>query len=86
MSERTLHYYWVEHDDPHGPIGYGVTAFSEEDAFSILDSAGYELYTTDKYREIQTVSEIPSRIVKERMGPIVVRGIWYPFTTIGAEP
>lgn len=37
MSERSLHYYWVEHDDRHGPIGYGVTAFSEDDALSIAE-------------------------------------------------
>jgi len=85
MSERLLHYFWVSHDDPHGPIGYGVTAFNEEDAFGLLDSAGYELYGSDVYREIKTVGEIPSSIVRERMGPIVIRGIWYPFTVLGTE-
>ena len=60
MSERTLHYFWVEHDDPHGPIGYGVTAFDEDDAFQLPDAAGYELYASDVYREIKSVSEVPS--------------------------
>jgi hypothetical protein len=84
MGERTLHYYWVEHDDPHGPIGYGVTAFDEDDALGLLGSIGYGLCVSDRYREIKTVNAIPSKVARERMGPLVVRGVWYPFSNLGA--
>jgi len=28
-------------------------------------------------------AEIEHRFVREHMGPIVVRGLWYPFTDVG---
>ena len=83
MKGDGLFYFWIEHSDMHGPLGYGVTAFSESDAFQIVEGLGYQVYAADKIRQITTVDEIPHHHVREHMGPIVVRGLWYPFTSVG---
>ncbi len=83
MKDDGLLYFWIEHGDMHGPLGYGVTAFSEADAIQLVERVGYQLYAADKIHQIRTVEEIPHKFVREHMGPLVVRGLWYPFTTVG---
>ena len=82
--EDGLRYFWIDHSDMHGPLGYGVTAFSEADALQLVEALGYQLYAADKIREIRTVEEIPHKHVRDHMGPFVVRGLWYPFRFVGA--
>ncbi|PWU08554.1 MAG: hypothetical protein C5B50_29350 [Verrucomicrobia bacterium] len=60
-----------------------MTAFSEADALELVEGLGYQIYAADKIRKIATVGEIPHRFVREHMGPIVVRGVWYPSTALG---
>lgn len=84
MKDDGLLYFWIDHSDMHGPLGYGVTAFSEAEAFQLVERLGYQIYAADKIRRITTVDEIPHRFVREHIGPIVVRGLWYPFTSMGA--
>lgn len=78
--------YWIDGPCPKGPIGFGVTAFSIEDAIQIIESAGYVLppdRTVLRYREVTSVDDVPYRFVRERSGPIVVRGVWAPFSRVG---
>jgi hypothetical protein len=86
MSESSLTAFWIDGLDPRGPLGYGVTAFSLTDAFEIIARAGYRL-PEDKAALHCRVgikpAEIEHRYVREHMGPIVVRGLWYPFIDVG---
>jgi hypothetical protein len=78
--------FWIKDPDPSGPFGYGVTAFSITDAFEIVSRAGYRL--PDDKSSLKISKDIkPADLdhhILDNMGPIVVRGLWYPFIGIGA--
>ncbi len=87
MSDSMLIPFWIAPPSQHGPLGFGVTAHSLADALHIIESAGYplpedrsRLRVTEKVR----VSDLDEAHVVRNMGPMVVRGIWYPFTKVGA--
>jgi hypothetical protein len=85
MSELTA--FWIVTPFPHGPLGFGVTAHSFEDALWIIRAKGYVDYlphdqSTLKVKQGIAFSEL-DRSVASRIGPIVVRGLWYPFTSVG---
>jgi hypothetical protein len=86
MSDSALTAFWIEGPDPSGPLGYGVTAFSITDAFEIIARAGYCLPDDKSALRVQRdikPADLDQRHVRENMGPIVVRGLWYPFIGIG---
>ncbi len=86
MSDSSLIAFWIEGPDPRGPLGYGVTAFSPTDALEIVRRAGYRLPDDTSSLRIRAdikPADIEHRFVREHMGPIVVRGLWYPFTDVG---
>ena len=87
MSESALTAFWIEGCDPKGPLGYGVTAFSLTDALEIIRRAGYELPADAtnplKVREGIKPADIEHCYVRDHMGPIAVRGLWYPFVDVG---
>ena len=73
----TLTAYWFRTSKG---LGYGVTAFSEEDAEQLLQGFGYP-------RDGEAVMGVVVGIVQTQLdqnhvvlnaGPIVVRGVWYP--------
>ena len=78
--------YWITFPkEPHAPIGIGVTAFSEDDAFRLIKEAGYNEYLQSDYivaSNIKIEDLHPSRVVPY-MGPISFRGVWYPCCNIG---
>jgi hypothetical protein len=86
MKGELLTPFWIETpNSSHGPIGYGVTAWSYDDAQSIIRAFGYDLPTEqDSIRIHENIrfAELPAH-VREHMGPIVVRGMWYPFYRLG---
>ncbi len=80
--------YWIVPPAPHGPLGFGVTARSLDDALRIIRSLGFGCYLPDDLntlavREGVTVADLDRPHVVAHMGPIVVRGMWYPFITVG---
>jgi hypothetical protein len=78
--------FWIVPPSKHGPLGFGVTAFSLADALRIIESFGYVLpedRSTLRVIEGVNVSDLKSQQVVLNMGPIVVRGIWYPFSKVG---
>lgn len=86
MIESALTAYWIDGPDPKGPLGYGVTAFSLTDAVEIVRRAGYQLPDEASALQIRAdvkPADIEHRYVREHMGPIVVRGLWYPFLDVG---
>jgi hypothetical protein len=61
-------------------LGYGVTAFSQEDAEELLRSFGY-LRDGETLKAIEkgvAHTQLDQDHVVPNMGPIVVRGVWYP--------
>jgi len=86
MSRCTLTAFWIEGADPSGPLGYGVTAFALTDAFEIVERAGYQLPNDKSTLRVQTdikPADLKHGYVREHMGPIVARGLWYPFRSVG---
>jgi hypothetical protein len=61
-------------------LGYGVTAFSKEDAEQLLSSFGYPRdreVVTDVVEGI-THAQLEQNHVVPNAGPIIVRGVWFP--------
>jgi len=86
MTDSVFIPFWIVPPSKHGPLGYGVTAFSLAEALTIIEDAGYSLpedRSTLQIREGVRVSDLDQPHVVRNMGPIVVRGIWYPFTKVG---
>lgn len=76
--------FWIEGTDSIGPIGFGVTAWSLDDAFELIRE--YE-YNIDADRAVVHRDVRPHEVdwwhVAPNSGPFVFRGIWYPCLNIG---
>jgi len=86
MTEPILTAFWIEGFDPNGALGYGVTAFSLDDALEIVSRAGHSLPAdTSLFAVHENVNpiDLPHQYIRDQMGPIVVRGVWYPFVMVG---
>jgi hypothetical protein len=86
MSDFSLTKYWIRSPLQNGPCGFGVTARSLDDAFKIIRGCGYELPDDDDsmaIREGITFDELDQINVAPNIGPMAVRGLWYPFVDIG---
>jgi hypothetical protein len=71
-----------------GPLGFGVTARSLEDAISIIRALDYGRFLPDNLADLRvtegvTIADLDQLYVVPNMGPIAVRGMWYPFTNVG---
>ena len=69
-------------------MGFGVTSRSLKNALLIIRAAGYGAYLPDdigslRITENVRVADLEHPHVREHMGPIVVRGLWYPFVRVG---
>lgn len=86
MTGSALIPFWILPQGENELTGYGVTAFSLRDALHILENAGYPLpenRSTLRIAENVRVEDLDEKHVIPNMGPIIVRGIWYPFTKVG---
>lgn len=73
-------------EDPNFPYGFGVTAWSQSDAESLLESKGYDYHRRARRVEVQagvTPLNVDAKHVAANSGPHVIRGIWYPTYNIG---
>jgi hypothetical protein len=80
--------YWIVPPSLHGPRGFGVTAWSFDDAVQIIRALGYGGYLPDDLNTLTvkkgiTVAKLDQPHVVANIGPIVVMGMWYPFVAIG---
>jgi hypothetical protein len=86
MSGIPLISFWIQSPDA-GPLdAYGVTAYSLSDALRILREFGVELpddISSFKVVEGIRVSDLDQNHIVPNIGPIVVRGVWYPHQKIG---
>lgn len=88
MASPTLTPYWIRQPIRHGPIGFGVTAYSLDDAFTLVRVFGYGEYLPANLASLAVIEDVTIAALDEshvvaNMGPITVRGMWYPFVAIG---
>lgn len=85
MEDKALKSYWIVPPSEHGPLGFGVTAFDLDDALQIISRFGYQLsQDAGALKVIENVRPTNlDRHVVMNMGPIIVRGMWYPLTKVG---
>jgi hypothetical protein len=81
IKNPLLNTYWIKSSSTAG-FGFGVTAYSREDAFWLLGEAGYALQPDDPGVEIAEgikTSDLEQNHVVPNIGPLLFRGVWYPF-------
>ena len=88
MAVAGLTAFWVRSPLPHAPLGFGVTAWSLDDALGIIRALDYARFLPDDLAGVRvaegvTVAELDQPHVVANMGPITVRGMWYPFVAVG---
>lgn len=88
MKGSWLTSYWIVSPNPHGPIGFGVTAFNLDEAVRMIRSEGFGDYLPDDLNQLRvlenaTINDLDKNNVVPYMGPMVMRGLWYPCRNIG---
>ena len=88
QATRALETFWIEYSqDENFVLGIGVTAFSQDDAFFLFKEHGID-YWLDGARETKITSgvrigDLDQRNVIPNIGPLQLRGVWYPCMNIG---
>ncbi|MGL4465597.1 MAG: hypothetical protein ACRC1K_25895 [Planctomycetia bacterium] len=80
--------FWIKPPFSHGPLGFGVTAWSFDDALGIIHAFDFGAYLPEDLAGVRvtegvTIAELEYRHVVANMGPIAIRGMWYPFAALG---
>jgi hypothetical protein len=76
--------YWIKGTDPRGPYGFGVTAWSLEDAVALIRAEGYSIEEeTAEARANVFPHDVDWFHTPVNAGPAVFRGVWYPCLNIG---
>lgn len=89
MKGSWLTCYWITTGDHWGPLGFGVTAWSVEDALRLLKDEGFDLFDRLDHIHIQenvTFADLDKGHVVPNMGPMVMRGVWYPRRNLSFPP
>jgi hypothetical protein len=87
LSARTLLIPYL-FSRPQGGVvrSYGVTAYSLGDALTLLREHGYDLDLGDPavtVRQHVILTEDEQRHIRPNMGPVQLRGVWYPQHNLG---
>jgi hypothetical protein len=84
MSEP-LTSFWILPHDAVESRGFGVTAFSVDDAFRLLREAGCDIPDRDSVDIAPSVqpTDLDPKHITPNCGPAVLRGVWYPFARVG---
>jgi hypothetical protein len=90
MNEEPLTAFWIVPPGRRAPLGFGVTAYDLDDALAILRTSGYgDFLSPDrgalKITQGVRYADLEEHNVRKHMGPIVVRGLWYPFFRLGID-
>lgn len=81
---KNLTRYWL---NVPGLVGFGVTAFSVEDAFFLLEAEGYLMPPDVEIIFEVDVSQLDAKHVLPNAGPPCFRGVWFPCLNVGwGEP
>ena len=79
-ADRFLTRYWFAYP---GLLGFGVTAYSLEDAYYLLEAEGYLIDRRVPWCADVDVSRLDERHVLPNAGPPCYRGVWFPCLNIG---
>jgi hypothetical protein len=85
MTNPFLIPYWITpNEGPGAPLGIGVTAYSREDALTLIREIGWEI-DLNAATVIENVrfDDLDQGHVVPNMGPMTFRGVWYPCFNIG---
>jgi hypothetical protein len=74
--------YWITRPGTGRPIG--VTGHSLSDALRIAKNAGYEIPESINVADNVRPQDLDPRHILPNAGPLIVRGVWYPRTSVGA--
>jgi hypothetical protein len=88
MKGSWLISFWIVTPYSHAPLGFGVTSFTLEEAIKTIIAEGYGDYLPDDLGQLQvienvTINDLDQWHVVPNMGPMVMRGLWYPCWNIG---
>ena len=88
QPDARLETYWITFpQDINLPIGLGVTAYSEEDAFALIQERGFDQWYVDATEILVTVglsiSDLDQSNVVPNIGPMQLREVWYPAANVG---
>ena len=88
QPDSRLETYWISFpQDRNLPIGIGVTAYSEEDAFSLIQEQGFDQWYADAVEVCVTtgvtISDLDQSKIVPNIGPMQLRGVWYPVANVG---
>ena len=61
ITNPLLKTYWIESPAIHS-LGFGVTAFSRDDAFQLLSASGYALRSDDPSIRVATSAHVASAV------------------------
>ncbi|MFO0961163.1 MAG: hypothetical protein U0800_27600 [Isosphaeraceae bacterium] len=80
--------FWIVPPGKWGPMGFGVTAYDLDDALNTIRLLGYARYLPPDLGRLSIIEgvlydDLEANHVRTNMGPIVVRGMWYPFVRLG---
>lgn len=80
--EPRLRQFWIKAQLESNPLGYGITAFSLDDAIAIIRQCGIEFQLeSDQYDVTENINfDDLDHHVQCNMGPMNVRGLWFPFS------
>lgn len=86
--DTRLETFWVTFpQDENLPLGIGVTAYSEEDAFALIKEQGIDQWYAGAKKVNVTkgisIADLDQRNVVPNIGPMQLRGVWYPAANIG---
>lgn len=74
-DKRLLIRYWVNWP---GLFGFGVTAYSVEDALDLLADEGFDLGENPEMISDIDIRTIDQNHIACNIGPVCFRGVWYP--------
>ncbi len=79
--------FWISFpEDPQLPLGIGVTATSEHDAFNLIKQQNFEWLDLDVKTQVTsnvTIDDLDQSNIVPNIGPMQFRGVWYPAMNIG---
>jgi len=82
MTDNQLHRYWFQITEH---LGYGVTAYSEDDARNLIENIAGPVSLDDELVRIIVdvdVRDLDQGHVIPNMGPPNLRGVWFPMLNL----
>lgn len=80
IKNPLLKTFWIEAPGSN-VAGFGVTAFSCEDAFELLHACGHSFSPDDSQVRVTEgirVEDLDQQHIMPNIGPLILRGVWYP--------